>query len=363
MEFIIKDIDGNEHGPVDQDTLKKWVDEDRANGDTPVRNSLIGNWKTISELDFMQENLALQTKRLEESVNSVGQSINSINSIRSIFKKDKKVKTSFAHQHEQEAACVSSRIWSFVFDLGLMTLVIFLPLFAAASYYAYSYAEANTDKTVAALSPQDVLAQPEKDEPAEAVQAAPPVSPPPAETKNIADASKETAATAEKEPAVPDVKPVTVKKKPILDNMKANTPPCTKACESAGYVQGAMWADIKDGKNYICLSGAENEARWINTVKLKRIYTFTAVIALLLTMIYYGVTLGYFAQTFGMWFWGIFITKNDIGEVYFFRAFAFTVLMLMLGILAPLFVYIFGRAPHDMLAGVRVINVFGKTQI
>ena len=33
------------------------------------------------------------------------------------------------------------------------------------------------------------------------------------------------------------------------------------------------------------------------------------------------------------------------------------------GIIAPFFVYIFGRAPHDLISGVRVINVFGKTQI
>jgi uncharacterized RDD family membrane protein YckC len=305
----------------------------------------------------------------------VEQSINSVNSLKSIFKKNKKVKTSFAYQHAPEAACPSSRIWSFVFDLGFMALIFFLPLFAAANYYAYSYAEANTDKTVAVLPQQDVLAQPEKDEP---VQAAPSVSPPPAEaaakTTTVAvppTADKkqtaevvETAPAAEKASAAPVTEPVVIKKKKlILDNLKANTPPCTKACESAGYVQGAMWVDVKNGKNYVCLSGTENEASWIQTAKLKRIYTFTAVIALLLAMLYYGVTLGYFAQTFGMWFWGIFITKNDIGEVYFSRAFVFTVLMLMLGILAPLFVYIFGRAPHDMLAGVRVINVFGKIQI
>ena len=380
MEFIIKDIDGNEHGPVDQDTLKKWVDEDRANGDTPVRNSLLGNWKTISNLDFMRENLELQAKRVEETTTGVGQSLSSASSLKSIFKKEKKLKTSFTYQHAPESANTSSRMWAFVFDLGFIALVFFLPLFAAANYYAYSYAGANTDNTVATLPQHDVLATPEKNEPEEAAPAPavslppgakPAAAPPKAKTAVVTPTAdkKQTAEvveatpSAEKEVEPPVVEPVVVKKKPILDNLKANMPPCTKACESAGYIQGALWTDIKDGKNYICLSGAENEARWIETVKLKGIYTFIAVITLCLAMVYYGVAIGYFAQTFGMWFWGIFVTKNDISEVYLFRSFVFTVLMMLLGILSPISVYLFGRAPHDLIAGVRVINVFGKTQI
>jgi transposase len=121
-----------------------------------------------------------------------------------------------------------------VFDLGFMALIFFLPLFAAANYYAYSYAEANTDKTVAVLPQQDVLDQPEKDEP---VQAAPSVSPPPAEAaaktttvavpptadkKQTAEAV-ETDPAAEKASAAPVTEPVVIKKKKlILDNLKVH---------------------------------------------------------------------------------------------------------------------------------------------
>lgn len=379
MEFIIKDIEGNEHGPADQDTLKKWIDEDRVTGDTPIRNSLLGKWKTVAELDFVEENLSQQVKRLEETTSQSQKALDSVSSIKSIFKKAKKEKTSFAYQHAPEAANTSSRIWAFVFDLVFLAVVLFLPLFAIASYYAYSDAGVNTDNSVSALSQQYVLAPPEEKEVSvpDAVPAAKNVSAPPAavphkvktvvvtptaDKKQIAVVEEAAPALAAEKPASAEiVKPV--KKKPVLDNLTAESPPCTRACESAGYIQGALWVDIKGGKTYICLDGTENEARWIQTVTLKKIYTVTAVIALCLVMIYYGVTLGYFAQTFGMWFWGIFITKNDISEVYLYRAFLFAVLMMLLGIVAPLFVYIFGRAPHDLLSGVRVINVVGKTQI
>lgn len=380
MEFIIKDIEGNEHGPVDQDTLKKWIDEDRVNSDTPIRNSLLGKWKTVAELDFVEENLALQAKRLEETSGQIQQNLASVSSIKSIFKKPKQEKTSFTYQHAPESANASSRIWAFIFDLAFLTVVLFLPLFAIASYYAYSYAGDKTDNSVSVLPQQYILALPEEKEAPvqEAVPAAKNVSAPPsaappkvkkvvvapsADKKQVAEVVETPAQAPAAEKPVQAEPEKSVQKRPVLDNLKAESPPCTKACESAGYIQGARWEDIKNGKSYICLSGAENEARWIQTVTLKSIYTVTAVIALCLVMIYYGVTLGYFAQTFGMWFWGIFITKNDISEVYLYRAFLFTVMMMVLGIIAPFFVYIFGRAPHDLICGVRVINVFGKTQI
>ena len=32
MKYIIKDANNQEHGPIDAETLAKWVDEDRYNG-------------------------------------------------------------------------------------------------------------------------------------------------------------------------------------------------------------------------------------------------------------------------------------------------------------------------------------------
>jgi PleD family two-component response regulator len=54
---VIRDIEGNEHGPVDQETLIKWVEDDRVTAKTEVRNSLLGTWKRIDDLEFLREML------------------------------------------------------------------------------------------------------------------------------------------------------------------------------------------------------------------------------------------------------------------------------------------------------------------
>jgi uncharacterized RDD family membrane protein YckC len=72
--------------------------------------------------------------------------------------------------------------------------------------------------------------------------------------------------------------------------------------------------------------------------------------------------LGYFSQTFGMWYWGIFITRTRIEEVYFLRAFIFAFIYPFCFIFSPLFVYIFHRGLHEILCGVKLIRVFSRRQ-
>jgi len=82
-------------------------------------------------------------------------------------------------------------------------------------------------------------------------------------------------------------------------------------------------------------------------------------------LLYYGIALGLFAQTFGMWFWGIMISRMDLGEVFLGRAYFFTVLMFLLGILSPLFVLFnpFRRTLPEMLSGTMIIRVAAKPKI
>jgi uncharacterized RDD family membrane protein YckC len=79
---------------------------------------------------------------------------------------------------------------------------------------------------------------------------------------------------------------------------------------------------------------------------------------------YYFVSLGGFAQTFGMWFWGILLVCN--GEkakpVYWGRAFLYTLLMLFFGIVSPFAIYISGRsrALHDIFSGTQVVRISAR---
>ncbi|MFA6569452.1 MAG: RDD family protein [Victivallales bacterium] len=79
-------------------------------------------------------------------------------------------------------------------------------------------------------------------------------------------------------------------------------------------------------------------------------------------LLYYGLSLGIFAQTFGMWFWGLMLAKTDLGEVLFGRAYFFTVLMLLVGALSPLIVYFnpYKRSLHEILSGTMVIKTAAR---
>jgi uncharacterized RDD family membrane protein YckC len=360
MEFIIKDYTGTEHGPVDVDTLKKWIDEDRVTKDTPVRQKLIALWKTAADFEALRENLATQAERLDAK-DGVAKSISALSSVKSIFHhKPHKEKTSFVHKHIAENAESGSRIWAFVFDLVLLSIVLFLPIFAICNNSALKIAAAATDSSLTELPLSDnlypdagkVTIKEAPPETAANTQSLPPGAAPGKDNvKPAADAVKTETKPEVKKRAAP----------PTINNLKATTPPSTVADETAGYRRGSVWQNQHSAIKYVCLDAAEKAAKWIEVKRLKRVYTFGAMVAIPIFMVYFGVTLGYFAQTFGMWFWGIFIIRRDLMEVYFFRAFVFTVLMMVFGILSPLLVYICGRSLHDLLAGVRIINVAGKT--
>ncbi len=95
----------------------------------------------------------------------------------------------------------------------------------------------------------------------------------------------------------------------------------------------------------------------VNSAFNRSIYLF-----IIGTLLYFGISLGVFAQTFGMWFWGIIITRTDQGEVYLGRAYLFTILMFLFGVLSPVIV-LFNprrRSLHDILSGTMLIKIAAK---
>jgi uncharacterized RDD family membrane protein YckC len=142
--------------------------------------------------------------------------------------------------------------------------------------------------------------------------------------------------------------------------MTANCPPYTLADKKAGYQTGSIWLDTTSGEKYICLSGKPGAARWLNVKVLDRVVTVCLTILAVIALGFNAFMLGYYSQTFGMWFWGIFITKRKIAEVYFFRAFIFTLLYPLCFIFSPLFVYVFRRGLHEILTGTRLVRVFSN---
>lgn len=350
MKYIVKDIDGQEHGPIDEATLAKWVDEDRVTAETQIRSEMLPNWKPASKLKLLEERLAEQAERRRQVESTLEKSSELAKKLKQRFSRKTEQSTAFVHRHKPQNATITRRIYAWIFDLVAIGVIV-LTAYAGVLAYAFYHAGKVTDADVEELRQRDnrLAAASETGVNIEAsLEMRPAVSPASAQDS----AAKADVAMA---PAVPDTSV-------NLDNLEADRAPYTLADSQAGYGLGSRWRNIVDGKEYICLDGKPGQARWIAQAYLKRLVTFATIPLVLLIIFYYGFCYGFFAQTFGMWYWGIFIIRKNIEEVYFFRAFIYTLMMFVFGIFTPVFLYVFNRGLHDLLAGVRVINVAGTTK-
>ncbi|MCF6174666.1 MAG: hypothetical protein L3J71_02745 [Victivallaceae bacterium] len=377
MEFVIRDLEGSEHGPVGEETLKKWVEDDRVTAKTEVRNALLGNWKHAEDFGFLSEVLELQASRelaVEDNFNKAAKAAGKMS--RFFRKPQTDKRTSFVCKYSPEAAPIERRMLAWLFDLFIVALVA-LALFNYSIGIAKKIAIKETGSEE--LREEDILAEKDPDwvegeqtDKAGGVQdgktgktgtkttgsttedtkktASPGDASQPAGASGTGEGEDEALVIIEK-PRIPDLLP---------DNLEAITPPSIYADSVNGYNLGSIWQNKSPGGlRYVCIDAGEGAAMWITVSRLRKMVTTVFSLILLFTLFYYGVTLGFFAQTFGMWYWGIFIVKKDVSEVYFLRAIAWTVLMIVLGIFSPLCVYLFRWAPHDVIAKVRVIQVAG----
>jgi uncharacterized RDD family membrane protein YckC len=233
MTFYVMDKDGKEQGPVDQETLEKWVGLNKIFPDTRVRNALLSKYKEAGDLDFLKPYFKRQEKEMESQAGYWEK--------RKIQKQKEErnkagvqVGTAFRYEYIPCPASLEQRIASTLFDfllLGICGLV----LWCACALLVWMGFEAQT----------------------------------------------------------------------VFE--------------------------------YAC---------------------FLAITAILL---YYGVCLGIFAQTFGMWFWGTLLVKNDLSESFLFRSYVYA-LLLPLGILTPLTAYLHPnrRGIHELLTGTRIIKIAAR---
>jgi len=66
-QFLVKTPDGEEHGPVDQETLQRWTESGRVTSDCMVRNTLVPRWTQASDVPFLKAIIA--AKEAEEVAN------------------------------------------------------------------------------------------------------------------------------------------------------------------------------------------------------------------------------------------------------------------------------------------------------
>ena len=360
MQYIIKDLNNEEHGPIDAETLAKWVDEDRVTAETSVRSSLMANWKTADNLAFLADRLAEQEIRKQKAA-TLAQKSGSVlqNAKKRLGEKLKsKVESKFEQKRPPQYAQMGPRFLAGLFDIALIILLGGF-LYGIGITYAYYYQAANTDGSKQEIAEKDnmmipVLAE-ERQRRVEIEREFEP------KLKVLKGEELEKAAKELKDALEAEkVRNKKIKEEMHANNMTADCPPYTLADKKAGYQISSIWLDTTTGEKYICLSGKPGAARWLNSKYLTLIATICLAILAVFALLFNALSLGYYSQTFGMWFWGIFITKRKIAEVYFFRAFLFTLLYPLCFIFSPLFVYVFRRGLHEMLTGTRLVRVFSN---
>jgi len=237
MKYIILGEDKKEYGPIDAETLRKWVESGRVMPETPVRNAMIKKWGVAQNLEFLAPALALQSEKMEKEKDFKKKGFEALGSL---FKKKESKKpfidgTSFKNRYLPSAPGIFHRL-AVTFSDGILICGFFIAIFFFSA------------------------------------------------------------------------------------------------------------AAVK--------SGADP-----NVVFLKAFPLFIAGI-----VIYYGLTLGLYAQTIGMWFWGLIIVRPDLGEVYLGRAYLYTVLMIIFSVTTPFVVFLnpIKRSIPEYLTDTMIIQIAAR---
>ena len=111
----------------------------------------------------------------------------------------------------------------------------------------------------------------------------------------------------------------------------------------------------EDGDTILLRTGGD--IRRLTYEELTNHFATSLKLAALVLLLYYTLAFSIFAQTVGMWFWGIFLTRKELAEVLPLRALLYAATMLFFGILMIPMVLITKRSLADWICGVRQVGV------
>lgn len=348
MNFYIKDSDGVQQGPFDEETLKKFVEIEKINSETQIRNHMLPSWKPASDIDFLKDALAAQAEKeeeiIEENKSILQRSLELIglggSSEQSHIKTP--VKSCFENKYVPDSAGFIQRVKAAITDfiiVGVVALILLSIGTAAVMLKAY-----DTTAFVEIPKSEPAAKDVKKNENAENTAK---------KTSDdiLAEAKKRTEA-ADKPPVQP------------VDLFSAETSPSNADDSTKGFHIGSLWTNSASGIVYGCVSSSEGSAKWCPVPFMNQVFYILFTVFFVVTLLYYGISLGFFAQTFGMWFWGIFIVCYDKATpVFLFRAYIFALAGFLFGILLPVMTILPGqRSIHDILTGVWVIRIASKSE-
>jgi hypothetical protein len=280
---------------VDEETLRKWTSSGRILPHTQIRNALIKKWNKASELDFLLSSFAVQGSREQKEKNFFRKFSDHLDIIFGGGKTTKKELTPWETSFRNKYIHEPASV-----SVRIAAFAFDLIVIGGFSIFLMLHFSAS-------------FTHPEKPVPKES------------ETSEIS----------------PDSNTVT----PVVASVKPSDG--TVSPDSSGATQATVQTPPE-----IAPPTPESVAE-VNSA-----FSRSFCILLAFVLLYYGLSLGIFAQTFGMWFWGIMLAKTDLEEVLFGRAYFFTVLMLLIGVLSPLVVFFnpYKRSLHEILSGTMVIR-------
>jgi len=129
--------------------------------------------------------------------------------------------------------------------------------------------------------------------------------------------------------------------------------PIIRAC--AWIMDTLFTAGISMSLIYVLMMNVDN----LSDDVLQVAFILIAVGSVFWYALYYTLGLGFKAQTFGQWFWGIMIVRPDGSPVFPARAFIYAMLYPFVAISSPVFYLIMPgrRTLQELLSGTRIIRI------
>lgn len=368
MKYIYLDRAGNQAGPVDETEIERRILAGDITGTTAIRSALLHDFRTVDEFICFAKPLKAvrdQKKPVKQEENADG----ALNLIRRAEEELENKSTAFQHSHTPVDAGVTRRLLSGLFDLAILLL------FAAILVFFSSMSLRSEMELVNLEKPKQFEAAPRgpsgaaPKSPSGSAYGAPDtpagrlarrVAPKLVEVERLNEERNrnlETVANwsehergeaaaappAAAVPAAPAPAPV----------------PAPAAAEAASDKSPYREITLEDG--FLVFPVSETKYLMVGEAAYRQVMSRAVFGVMIATLLYYALSLAIFAQTFGMWFWGIFLARSRLGEVYFLRAYLYALLLPLLGLLMIPTVLVSRRSLADWFCGVRQIRVGSKT--
>jgi len=361
MKYIVRDTDGTELGPYEQKEIEQYILERRIDGQTEIRTDLLPQWSKLEKVGVFAKVLAAvpplekTPEEIEaERPKTLGEKISAWLCVGYKEVEPTEKDTAFKNKPVPHVGGPVLRLCAGLTDF-IILLLMMLVLVVFGLRGLYSTAESVTLKSAPAVA-----------ENADNADAAAP-----ADNKGKADAAQpkaqkadtaENADTAAAEAGAEDENAAPAPEDTRKNNLNAATAPSVNDDMNQDYSFGSLWVVTGSGEKYACIDNSVGEAKWVPVSEIGSVLHWYMAFAIFIFALYYGLSLGYYAQTAGMWYWGLFVLKKDNTEVHFFRAALFAFLVPWFGWLTIITGWFGGWGVHDHLSGVKVIRTVPRSR-